>query len=315
MAGKKLIILVAPTGNQIDREGSHVPTSPEEIAEEAYRCYQAGASVVHIHARDPQTKRATGDLKIFGDVVRRIKERCDILVQTTTSLGLKQDPVSKQWVWHSAEERMGLLSIEPQQDLLSCPLGSWEFIHPEGGQANATTSVNGNDFLRKNIAAIVKSGLPWELEIAEVGFLHNAIRLSDEGVFDRSKKNFWFDFIMGFGGMPATPRQLIYMVDELHRLLPDARWKTNATGRDQFPMNTIGAAMGCDIVRVGFEDSIWLPNGKQAKRNSEVVEAMARIATDVGREIATVEEARQILGVGSNSAGARVDSRATTSVK
>lgn len=296
MPGKKLIILVAPTGNQIEREGSEIPTSPAEIAEEAYRCYQAGASVVHIHARDPETERATGDLRIFGDVVRRIKERCDILVQTTTSLGLKQDPVSKQWVWHSAEERMGLLSIEPRQDLLSCPLGSWEFIHPEGGQPNATTSVNGFDFLRKNIGAIVKSGLPWELEIAEVGFLHNAVRLSDEGVFDRTKKNFWFDFIMGFGGMPATARQLVYMVDEATRLFGDFRWETNATGRDQFPMNTIGAAMGCDIVRVGFEDSVWLPNGKQARRNHEVVEAMARIASDVGREIATVAEARQILG-------------------
>jgi 3-keto-5-aminohexanoate cleavage enzyme len=301
MPGEKLIILVAPTGNQTDRSGSHVPTSPESIAEEAYRCYEAGASVVHIHARDPETKRATGDLKIFGDIVGRIRERCDILVQTTTSLGLKQDPATKQWVWHSAEERMGLLSIEPRQDLLSCPLGSWEFIHPEGGQPNATTSVNGNDFLRKNIAAIVKSGLPWELEIAEVGFLHNAIRLSDEGVFDRSKKNFWFDFIMGFGGMPATPRQLVYMVDETTRLFPDARWEVNATGRSQIPMNILGASMGCDIVRVGFEDSIWLPNGQQAKHNYEVVEAMARIARDLGREIAAVDDARRILGVGANA--------------
>lgn len=175
--------------------------------------------------------------------------------------------------------------------------------------------MNGNDFLRKNIAAIVKSGLPWELEIAEVGFLHNAIRLSDEGVFDRGEKNFWFDFIMGFGGMPATPRQLIYMVDEMQRLFSGAHWETNATGRDQFPMNAIGAAMGCDIVRVGFEDSIWLPDGKQAKRNVDVVEAMARIARDVGRDIATVEEARHILGIGSNSAAGRTHLHEAASVR
>lgn len=302
MSKKKLIVLVAPTGNQIEREGVHLPTSPEDIAEEAYRCYQAGASVVHIHARDPQTKKATGDKAIFGDIVKRIKERCDVLVQTTTSLGLKMDPVTKQWVWHSNEDRMGLYSIEPRQDLLSCPIGSWEFIHPEGGQPNATTSVNGFDFLRKNIRAIVESNLPWEMEIAEVGFLHNAARLADEGVFDRNRGNFWVDFIMGFGGQPSTPRQLVYMADEAQRLFPNIRWEVNATGHDQFPMNTLGAAMGCDIVRVGFEDSVYLPNGKPAKHNFEVVEAMVRIAKDVGREIATVEEARQMLGVGTKAA-------------
>ncbi len=205
MAGK-LIILVAPTGNQKDRDGVHVPTTPDEIAEESYRCHQAGASVVHIHARDPETKRATGDLSIFADIIARINARSDILVQTTTSLGLKLDPVTQRWVWHSATERMGLLSIEPSQDLLSCPLGSWEFIHPEGGQPNPTTMVNGFDFLRTNIASIVKKGIPWEMEIAEVGFLHNAARLADEGVFDRNAGNFWLDYIMGFGGMPASPR-------------------------------------------------------------------------------------------------------------
>jgi 3-keto-5-aminohexanoate cleavage enzyme len=139
MPGKKIIILVAPTGNQKDRAGSHVPVLPDEIAEESYRCYKAGASVVHIHARDPKTRLASGDMKVFGEVIRKIKEKSDILVQTTTSLGLKQDPTTKQWVWHSSEERMGLLAIDPPQDLLSCAMGSWEFIHPEGGQGNPTT--------------------------------------------------------------------------------------------------------------------------------------------------------------------------------
>lgn len=295
MTANKLIILVAPTGNQIEREGVHVPTSPDEIAEEARLCREAGASVVHIHARDPETKLASGDVKVFGEIVRKIKEKGDMLVQTTTSLGLKLDPKTNQWVWHSAEERMGLVNIEPSQDLLSCPLGSWEFIHPEGGQPNASTQLNSFEFLRKNIRSIVAKGLPWEMEIAEVGFLHNAVRLAEEGVFDRNAGNFWLDYILGFGGMPATARQLVYMAEEGKRLFPHTRWEVNATGPNQFPMNILGASMGCDIVRVGFEDNVRLPNGKIARYNHEQVEAMARIARDLGREIATVDEARDIL--------------------
>lgn len=296
MAGK-LIVLVAPTGNQKDIDGSLVPTTPDEIAEESLLCYKAGASVVHIHARDPKTKLATGDMSIFGAIIAKIKERSDILIQTTTSLGLKLDPATQRWVWHSNEERMGLFSIQPSQDLFSCPLGSWEFYHPAGAQPNPVTMVNSFEFLRRNIRSIVEKGIPWEMEIAEVGFLHNAVRLAEEGVFDRNADNFWLDYIMGFGGMPANARQLIYMMEEGKRLFPQAKWEVNATGADQFRMNTVGAALGCDIVRVGFEDNVLLPNGKQAKRNVEQVEAVVRIATDLGREIATVAEAKAILGV------------------
>lgn len=304
MAGKKLIILVAPTGNQKDVRGSHVPVTPEEIAEEAFRCWKAGAAVVHIHARDPKTRLASGDMKIFGDSIRRIKEKCDVLVQTTTSLGLKQDPASGKWVWHSSEERMGLLAIDPPQDLLSCAMGSWEFIHPEGGQSEPTTQVNGYEFMKRNIGSMVQKNLPWEMEIADTGFLQNARRLADDGVFDGNAKNFWLDYVMGFGGMPATARQLMFMAEEGHRLFPQAKWETNATGRDQFPMNILGAAMGCDIVRVGFEDSVWLPDGKQAKNNFEQVEAMADLAVKLGRDIATPAEAWEILGGSQRVAGA-----------
>lgn len=295
MFDNKLIILVAPTGNQVERDGIALPTSPVDIGEEVARCREAGAAIVHIHARDPETKRATGDLSIFGDIIAQINSRSDTLVQTTTSLGLKLDPVTKQWRWHSEDERMGLLNIEPAQDLLSCPLGSWEFIHPEGGQGNPSTQLNGFKFLRQNIASIVAKGLPWEMEIAEVGFLHNALRLAEEGVFDRHGKNFWLDFVMGYGGMPATARQLVFMAEEGRRLFPQAKWQTNATGRQQFPMNVLGATMGCDIVRVGFEDNVYLPDGTIAKHNHELVRAMADLARSVGRELATPQEARAIL--------------------
>jgi len=297
MSNKKLIILVAPTGNQVDRDGAHIPTSPDEIAEEAYRCYKAGASVVHIHARDPITKLATGDVSIFGDIIKKIKNKSEILVQTTTSLGLKFNENTKQWAWHSAEERMGLLSLKPSQDLLSCPLGSWEFIHPEGGQSIPSTQINGYEFLKKNISAIVKTGLSWEMEIAEVGFLHNAFRLAEEGIFNRYSTNFWLDYVMGYGGMPATARQLMFMAEEGNRLFPQAKWEVNATGKMQFPLNIVGAAMDCDIVRVGFEDNVYLPNGNPAKNNYELVEAMTTIAENLGRRVATVDEAREILGM------------------
>jgi 3-keto-5-aminohexanoate cleavage enzyme len=85
------------------------------------------------------------------------------------------------------------------------------------------------------------------------------------------------------------------MAEEARRLFPHAPWEVNATGKDQFPMNILGASMDCDIVRVGFEDNVYLPNGKRARNNFEMVEAMVTIAESLGRRIATVEEARQIL--------------------
>jgi 3-keto-5-aminohexanoate cleavage enzyme len=175
-------------------------------------------------------------------------------------------------------------------------MGSWEFIHPEGGQGNPSTQVNGYEFMKKNISSMVKKNLPWEMEIADTGFLQNAARLADDGAFDGNANNFWLDYVMGFGGMPATPRQLIFMMEEGLRLFPQAKWETNATGFDQFRMNILGAAMGCDIVRVGFEDSLYLPNGKQARNNYEQVDAMAELADKLGREIATPAQAWEILG-------------------
>lgn len=149
-----------------------------------------------------------------------------------------------------------------------------------------------------NIAAILKRGIPWEMEIADTGFLTNALRLAEQGVFDRHDKSFWLDYCLGFGAMPATARHLIFAQEEGQRLYPQAKWAVLATEKDQFPMNTLGVAMGCDIVRVGFEDNIYLPNGKPAKHNYELVQAMAQIAAHFGREVATPQDAREIFGIG-----------------
>jgi len=189
MGSKPVVILVAVNGgSQQDRDGAHIPVTPVEIAEESARCRQAGASVVHLHARDPNTRLGTGDRTIFGEIIREVRARSDILIQTTTGIGLKHDPVTGKLDWASHEERLGLLDIEPVQDIVTVPLGTWDFYHPAGAQPEVRTYLNTPGFLRKNIGAILMKGVIWEMEIAEVGFLYNALRLAEQGVFDRTAK-------------------------------------------------------------------------------------------------------------------------------
>src|SRR5450631_270730 len=132
MKNNKLVILAAITGgSQQDREGAKVPCTPAEIAEEALRCYKAGASVVHIHARDENDRnQPTGDLDVFKDIINRIHDKCDILIQTTNGIGSRRDPISGKIIRPSEEQRLGVLAIEPRQDLYSIAGGSWDFYHP-----------------------------------------------------------------------------------------------------------------------------------------------------------------------------------------
>jgi 3-keto-5-aminohexanoate cleavage enzyme len=295
---KKVIILVAVNGgNTFDTDGSHVPITPLEIAEETERCQKAGASIVHLHARDPVTRLGSADPAIYGDIIKKIRERCEILVQTTTGIGFKQDPVTKKDVWATHEERLGLLNVQPQQEIVTVPLGTWDFVPPLMDKPEARTYLNTPDFLRKNITTILKKKLTWEMEIAEVGFLHNALRLSEEGLFDRNDTSFWLDYLLGYGAMPANARQLNFIAEEGMRLFPQARWEVNATGHNQFPMNIVGLALGADIVRVGFEENIYMPDGRVAAHNHELVAEMANLVLKMGHQVASVADARQILRV------------------
>jgi 3-keto-5-aminohexanoate cleavage enzyme len=298
MQRNKLVILAAVTGgSQQDREGAKVPCTPVEIADEALRCYQAGASVVHIHARD-ENKQPTGDLSIFKEIINRIRDKCDILIQTTNGIGSKRDPVTGKIIRPTEEERLGVITIEPRQDLYSIAGGSWDFYHPGVPGKNEFSFANSTEFLRKYIPAVMATGGALEFEITEASALIKLRRLADEGVFDAQKDRFWFDYCLGFGGLPATPRALVYAVDEGQRLFPNAKWQICATHTDQFPMSAVAMAMDCDIVRVGFEDNIHLPDGSVAKHNGELVEAIANIGWTFGREPASVAEARQVFGIG-----------------
>jgi 3-keto-5-aminohexanoate cleavage enzyme len=300
MSKKKLVILAAVTGgSQNDRDGAKVPCTPVEIAEAAYRCYKAGASVVHIHARDEKDrKQPTGDLNVFKDIISRIRDKCDILIQTTNGIGSKRDPITGKITRPTEEERLGVLTIEPRQDLYSIAGGSWDFYHPGVPGKNEFSFANSTEFLRKYIPGVMKTGGALEFEITEMSALTKLRRLADEGVFDAQKDRYWFDICLGFGGMPASPRTLVSTVDEMQRHFLGAKWEICATHTDQFPISTMAMLMECDIVRVGFEDNIHLPDGSVAQHNDELVNAVAKIGRTFGREPASVAEARQVFRIG-----------------
>lgn len=292
---EKLIILVAPTGEQPYREeGPHVPITPKEIAEEAFRCYQAGASIVHVHARDEKTKSPTSDLTVFKEIFTRIREKCDMLIQATGAMSTMHDPVTNTWSPPSDEQRMALLGVDPKPDMTCVPTGSSNYFGPGG---KFTTITNTHDFLKKYFKA-VKGKFKNEIEIWDASYLYNALRLAEEGVFDKDMP-VWFNYCMGEGDgyQPATPRQLLYVSEEGKRLFPKAKWELTARGKSIFPLHAVAMSLGCNITRVGFEDHIYLPNGEMAKNNVEIVESAVRIAKAIGRDIATVAETKEIMGL------------------
>ena len=297
LPGNKVMITVALNGGmQQDREGAVVPKQPDEIGEAAARCWEAGASVVHVHARGPDGKNS-GDRAIYAEIIRQIRARSPILIQTTNGIGVRRDPATGQFIWPSDSERLGLLEIEPQQDLFGIAGGSADFHNPEGGYPEETPYVNSPQLLRRTIEAVYAKGSALEYEIVEASSLHRLMRYAEEGLFDRHRENIWLLHGGGFGATPPVARNVIFNIDEGLRMFTQAIWGVTATGRDMFRIVTLGLAMGCDLVRVGFEDGIHLPDGTVARDNAEMVAAAARIAAFYGLTPASVEEARARFGI------------------
>jgi 3-keto-5-aminohexanoate cleavage enzyme len=297
LEGNKVIISVALNGGmQQDRDGAIIPKQPDEIGEAAARCWEAGAAMVHVHARGPDGKNS-GDPAIYAEIIRQIRARSPILIQTTNGIGVRRDPATGQFIWPSDSERLGLLEIEPQQDLFGIAGGSADFHNPEGGYPEETPYVNSPQLLRRTIEAVYAKGSALEYEIVEASSLHRLMRYAEEGLFDKDRENVWLLHGGGFGATPPVARNVIFNIDEGLRMFPRAIWGVTATGRDMFRIVTLGLAMGCDLVRVGFEDGIHLPDGTVARDNAEMVRAAASIAAIYGLEPASVEQARARFGI------------------
>lgn len=267
----KLIITVAPTGNVPTKEmNPHLPVTPDEIAETAVRCRQAGASVIHLHARDAAGK-PTLDLEVFARIYRLVTGRTDLVAQISTGGRAGMDLEARAAVVRRLCPEMASLTT-----------GSMNF--PDRVYANPFSVI-------EHLAATMKeAGTKPEMEVFEPGMIANALMLVDKGL---ATPPLHFDFVLGSrGSLPATPRNLLFLSESIP---PGSTWTVAGIGRWQLSMAALAIAMG-GHVRVGLEDNIYYRKGELAT-NEKLVARVARIAAELDRPVATPDEAREILGL------------------
>jgi len=271
---EKLIITVGVTGSRITREQTpYIPIAPQEIAQSGIEAWKAGASVLHIHVRDPKTGLGAQDHSIFKEVADRIRSETDAILCLTTS-GIPGRNLQ-------FEERLVPLSLNP------------ELVSFDAGSVNMRENVflNPPDFLKMLAEETLKKGIKPELEVFEVGMVYTCLRFLEKGLL---KPPLHFQFVLGvLGGMPATAKSLVH----LSEIVPEgSTWSAIGIGTGQLPMAMMAIAMG-GHVRVGLEDNIYYSRGVLAKNNAQLVERVVRISREFGREVATPAEARRILNL------------------
>lgn len=285
---EKLVVTVAATGSQTSKEQNPaLPTTPDEIADEAYRSYNAGAAVVHLHARSPREDQT--DVQVVSETIQKIKAKCDIITQISTGgrnrFGAPRSP----------EERLALVDVDPRPDMGAINAGSHNIINlsrtaPPGSMGRAWVSSNPPGFIEQLASKMNECEMGIEFEVWSIGDIREMVRLVERGIIPDKPLN--FNFVLGvLGNMPATPKMLLFLVESLPE---NHRFSVMGIGAQEFPMTTMGIILGGGV-RVGFEDNIYLSRRVLAKSNAELVEKIVRIGKELGREPATVGEARKIL--------------------
>lgn len=270
---QKTIITVAPTGAWPGKKDNpNIPLTPSEIADEVYDCWKAGAAVAHLHMRDDQGSGTMSKDK-FEETVTLIRDRCDIVLNLTTSGALDA----------TDETRMAHF-IELKPELASFDAGSMNWMH-------TTLFINRPDFLENLGRTMIENGVKPEIEIFDAGMIYNAMYYLKKGVLQAPAH---FQFVLGAaGGIGGSVENLVF----LKGLLPEgSTWSAFGVGRDAVPIMLTTIALG-GHVRVGMEDNVYYSRGRLADSNAQFVERAARVIKEATRDVATPDEARKILGL------------------
>ena len=271
----RVILTVAPTGSSTSRKQTpYVPLTPKEIAEETYRCWQAGASVVHLHVRDDEGNACMCYDK-FKESIERIRDKCDIVINMTTAGGFGV----------SDEERILPLDLLPEMATM------------DAGSMN----VAGDFVFHNSIAFLEKLGqrtqelnIKPEIEVMDTGMVYTALRLIEQGYVKRPPH---FQFVLGMAnGMAATVDNLVYMKNLMSA---DATWSAFGIGRNHLPILMATIALG-GHVRVGMEDNIYLSAGERATSNVQFVERTRKIIELNNKSVATPDEVRRMMDLRRN---------------
>lgn len=270
---EKLVLTVATTGAWTTRDHTpYVPFTPEEIADEVYKSYKEGASIAHIHVRDGKGN-PTMNIDYFRETVDLIRNRCDILINLTTSGDINA----------TDEERMKpFIELKPELASYDCGTMNW---------GHRSIFENHPLFLEELGKQMKQHGVKPEVEIFDAGMFYNSRHYVKQNVLDEPVH---YQFVLGApGGMDATVENLVY----LKSLLPEnCTWSAFGIGKMHIPIQYATLALG-GHTRVGMEDNIYYSKGVLAKSNAEFVKRTVRIAKELGRDIATPDEAKEILGI------------------
>jgi uncharacterized protein (DUF849 family) len=298
----KVIITCAITGGiHTPSMSPALPYKPDDIATQAIEAAEAGAAILHLHARDPENGRPTPDPDVFMQFLPRIKQSTDAVINITTGGSLSM----------TVEERLAA-PLKTAPEMCSLNMGSMNFaIHGLAAKERdwqfdweKPYLLSTDDFIFRNtfrdIERILKMlgedhGTRFEHECYDVGHLYNLAHFVDRGLV---KGPFFIQMIFGIlGGIGASFENLIFMKETADKLFGDQyHWSVLAAGKWQMPMATQAAMMGGNV-RVGLEDSLFIGRGKLAASNAEQVRKIRRIVEEMGLEIATPTEAREMLAL------------------
>jgi uncharacterized protein (DUF849 family) len=297
----KVIVSCAVTGSiHVPSQTPHLPITPAQIAENAVGAAEAGAAIVHLHARDPETGRPTPDPEVFAEFLSDIAARCNVVINITTGGGHgmtveERTQAARRFKPELCSLNMGSMNfgLFPVLDRVS------EFEHPWEREYLE----NSRDFIFRNTYADVEAivgllgaeGTRFEFECYDVGHLYNLANFVERGIVEPP---LFVQTIFGIlGGIGPEPENLMHMKHVADRLFgDDYYWSILGAGRHQTNLVTMGAILG-GSVRVGLEDSIYLSKGQLAESNAEQVAKIVRILRELSLEIATPDEAREILAL------------------
>lgn len=297
----KVIITCAVTGAiHTPTMTPHLPITPDEIAEAAIGAAEAGAAIIHLHARDPETGKPDQSAEAFAGFLPRIKQATGAVVNITTggspymTVAERAQPAAK-WQPEVASLNMGSMNFGFYPLLAKYKefKHEWEREHLEGSR----DLVFRNSFqdIEYVLETCYGNGTRFEFECYDISHLYNLAHFADRGMV---KPPFFVQSVFGLlGGIGTHPEDVMHMKRTADRLFgKDYRWSVLGAGKDQFRIATQAVSMGGNI-RVGLEDSIWIARGKLAESNAQQVDKARRLVEGLGLEIATPDEAREMLAL------------------